>query len=650
MAAAIHDEGASGAPASAPLPSRSAATGDAGTPDDGGLVRTGVVFVHGIGDQKQSATLREQGGPLLDWVWGWHTARGIRGDDALIPQWSKLSYAAPLEGPARFALGMPAYTSADSGESWPAREWIVAEGWWAPRLEPPSAVAMLTWSLRILGQFWESLTDEALGRTHLGRSLPSFAIPETRLATALELVGNGFLVVAYLLLSVLSFPLVFGLLVIAQIPIPPLQRFVLLELVRPLLVDRIGDFWIYLHDYPQAMHIRRAVEEAVDYLASREDCRDILVVAHSQGTVVAFDALTSKAIKHIDRVRTFITVGGALNRAWTLEQGVKMLDGKLPAHIRWVDIRASYDPVPGEPLTRFRDRAHDVEIANAMNVISDHDDYWRNPEQFISRLAQEIDVASVPGLAESAGKHEASRFWPGQERQRLLVLRRLHRAYALVFWRIVAFVLLAAALWHRIHSAGPQGQPGTALRIVQDGRSYWAALRGLPGAQLVLTPIEAVGQWIDRALGTAGGWLAVIFDRGAALTQAVTGGAVSPGLIVVVLAVAAAAALFARSHERLALTVLAFLGSGIVVRLAILSRIRSYEAAGMFVLAVLVFAVLFMLAYLLGRAILFAGWQDREQRASNAPTDSPARRDVPVRVAAMLLVLALPAAIVAFTH
>jgi len=39
--------------------------------------RIGVVFVHGIGQQTQSSTVREQGGPLLDWIWGWCNARDL---------------------------------------------------------------------------------------------------------------------------------------------------------------------------------------------------------------------------------------------------------------------------------------------------------------------------------------------------------------------------------------------------------------------------------------------------------------------------------------------------------------------------------------------------------------------------------------------
>ncbi len=464
----------------------------------------------------------------------------------------------------------------------------------------------------------------------------------------MELVGNAFLIATYVLLSTLSFPLVFALLLIAQVPIPSFQRFVLLELVRPLLVDRIGDFWIYLHDYPQAMHIRRAVEETIDFLAAREGCTDIVVVAHSQGTVVTYDALTSAGIEHIDRVRTLITVGAALNRVWTLEGDVKILHGTLPAHIRWVDIRASYDPVPGEALTRFRDRAHNVEITNSMNVLTDHDDYWRNPDEFLARVAQEVDVAATPAPGDEPAKHESSRFWPGEQRERLLLARRSDRTYALVFWRIAAFLLLGAALVQRMKGLDPQGNPALATRISQDGRAYWGALRAIPGGSAIATPLEAIGEWLGGAFAVIAAWVGATADFVRRQFVGSPIGSLDPSLVGLALLFAVASVLLAARRQRLglgALFALAVLG---VVRAGVTNRVNSFEGAGMFALALIAYGVLFFAAYLFGRAALYAPWQEREQSSSNAPTDVLRHWDVPLRVVAMVAVLSLPAALVAF--
>jgi hypothetical protein len=88
---------------------------------------------------------------------------------------------------------------------------------------------------------------------------------------------------------------------IAQIPIQRFQQFVMVNLIRPLLVDAVGDFTTYLEDDIQALNIREQVATTIDWLVDQEHCDQVVVLAHSQGTVVAFDALASQSPAHIDR-------------------------------------------------------------------------------------------------------------------------------------------------------------------------------------------------------------------------------------------------------------------------------------------------------------------------------------------------------------
>jgi hypothetical protein len=469
--------------------------------------RVGVVFVHGVGEQKQSSTIREQGGPLLDWIWGWHDARGLPADQRLQPEWAKLSYGAPLKGPARFSIHLPAYERAafaDEGppttKRWAPATWVLAEGWWASRLEAPSMSSLLVWSFGILIRFWVGLWNEAFRRTR--ERFEHRTAGGAVLGVFWERVGNVLLVGAEMAIAALSYPLLILLLLIAQIPIDQLQKFVLLTLIRPLLVDRIGDFWIYLHDYPGAMHIRRGVEAAIDALASDDNCDEIVVVAHSQGAVVAFDALTGGGIAHLDRIHRFITIGGALNKAWTLEEGIKALNAPLPSTVkRWVDMWANYDPVPGGPLVKPFSVLKSERLTNGMNVLTDHDTYWHNPEEFLSRLAQEIDAPDDHGPLD---RPTSSRFWPGNDRQKELVERRANRVHALVFWRCAAFFLFAAAVVDRIRmTVGPGRFPGLD-RLSLDGRAMWSGVRAMPGFDTLIKPVEAIGAWVDRIVANAG--------------------------------------------------------------------------------------------------------------------------------------------------
>lgn len=596
--------------------------------------RIGIVFVHGIGEQKQSSTIRQQGGPLLDWIWGWHNARGFQADQSLQPQWAKLSYGATLAGPARFLVRIPAYDSTTpEPRHWPAATWVFAEGWWASRLEAPSMTTMLAWSLGILGRFWAGLFDEAVGRTaeryghrpSRGAWSPSrLARIGARLGEWVERIGNFLLMLAYLPIALLSYPFVALLLLVAQIPIDALQKFILLTLIRPLLVDRVGDFWIYLHDYPGAMHIRRGVEEAIDALVDTDQCNEIVVVAHSQGAVVAYDALSSGGIKHIDLVRRFITMGGALNKAWSLEEGIKGLNAALPASLeRWVDLWANYDPVPSGPLVRRFDILKSERLTNGINVLTDHDSYWRNPEEFLSRLAQEIDA---PQSHRPTDPPFSSRFWPGTDRQAVLVGRRANRVHALVLWRCAAVLLFFAAVYRRVNDADPSESLRGLGRLVRDGRGMWAAAKALPGFDIVLKPVEAVGSWIDGVLGNFGPTLDGPLRDLWVWFSALPGAAVLLGPLTT-------------------------FGSWIDQALPG-ARIDHFEQFGMIGVALVGFALFLGIGYLLVGLVVYRAWDKRESDDVGRPLVLGARRagaDLVWRIPLGVVVVGLVAAAIGWS-
>ena len=69
-----------------------------------GATRVGVVFVHGIGQQSESYTVREFGGPLLRWLQEWHKRREL---DLCVAS-SDLTYGEVAERPARFTIDLRA--------------------------------------------------------------------------------------------------------------------------------------------------------------------------------------------------------------------------------------------------------------------------------------------------------------------------------------------------------------------------------------------------------------------------------------------------------------------------------------------------------------------------------------------------------------
>ena len=425
--------------------------------------RIGVVFVHGIGQQAESDAIREFGGHVLRWLREWHEARGL----AIEVERSVLSYGDRGEPPARFSVRILAHGG-------PAQTWVFAEAWWAARLRAPSFPRMVGWGWIVVTRVLQRLADSAernvTGSTRQHRSA---------LERVIRFVSALFLFIGYAAVMIVSLPLILVLFVLAQLP-GPFERLVLG--IRLFVVEQIGDFYTFLHDDVQALHIRSAVAYAIDYLVTKEECERIVVMAHSQGSVVAFDALSSEKIAHIGAVSTLVTVGGALNNAFLLKsKRSTRLERELPPHIRWLDVWSDYDPVSGGRLVR---RGHpvrweDLHVLNELNVITDHGGYFTNREEFLSRLAQEID---------SPADHTRSRFYPGTDVFEGWRDRRRDRILAMVAWRLAAFFLFGYAMWRRLQPVD---------RLGADGEAAWLWLGRLPVVGGVIDAVTGLARWLS---------------------------------------------------------------------------------------------------------------------------------------------------------
>jgi hypothetical protein len=449
----------------------------------GDATRVGVVFVHGIGQQSESYTVREFGGPLLHWLQEWHKRR----DRDLCVTSSDLSYGEPAERPARFTLEL------DAAEGRPAQTWIFAEAWWAARLSAPNLDEMTWWGLK-------SAIVRCLRLAEV--VVDSFRKLPTSPKAIIEVLSSILLFLGYVTAAILSIPLILGLYLLAQIP-GPVERAVMG--LRNFVQDQIGDFYTFMWDDIQAVHVRGSVAAAIHFLVEKRECERIAVIAHSQGTVVAYDALCSGAVlpEDLARVKTFVTFGSALNNAWDkrlVPARTCRLRTALPTSINWINVWSAYDPVSGGDLRtpdHIRRPDEDLEVTNWMNVILDHGGYFTNREEFLSRLAQEL---------ESPGARQRSRFFP-EEGEKGWRERRRDRVLTLVTWRVGAMLAFAVGVVARIRASD---------RLRADGEAVWAWLMSLPIVGGAVTFIDQHAEWLAfmerlgaRLLGIAF-WLLVL--------------------------------------------------------------------------------------------------------------------------------------------
>lgn len=463
--------------------------------------RVGILFVHGVGSQQRGDTLREFGTPLVDWLEEWHRSRGLK--DRFRVTWADLDPPDSTQ-PAAATVAIPRYVDA-AGRTHKESSWVIAEAWWASRVVDPPYPTMLNW----LGRRFTSLgaglrrgSWAAAGRAYRAlrrRRATSF------IAVALHLVNAvvfGLLYAAVQLLGTLGLGLL-GLL--ALLPIPGLNDFILTKAVRPVLVNNLGDFYVSVYDRIQAVNIRLSVFRAIDWLVEVRDCDRILVAAHSGGTVVILDALgtrdveTPKWRRGLKHVKTLVTFGAALNNAW--REGERT-DEFRPARTiperprmsaRWLDFWSDFDwATSGRPLTRGPARAGShgsIHVTNGLSPVNDHGGYLSNYEEFYARIAQEADRPGHPGR---------SRFWAGSKGSVDRYRRRRRRVTMLTGWRAAAILTAASAFVGRWALGG---------RPIEDGAALWALTSYVPVMGGVL-------RWIDEqgrlALGAAPG-IAVAF-------------------------------------------------------------------------------------------------------------------------------------------
>ena len=453
------------------------------TRQTGAATRVGVVFVHGIGQQSESYTVREFGGPMLHWLQEWH---GRRGSDLCVTS-SDLTYGELAERPARFTIDL------EKVDGHPAQKWFLAEAWWAARLSAPNLDEMTWWGLKSAFVRCLRLAEVVVDSF---RKLPQSP------KAIIEVVSSVLLFVGYVAAAILSIPLILGLYVLAQIPGPVEQAVMGL---RNFFLDQVGDFYTFMWDDIQAVHIRGSVAAAIRFLVEKGECERIAVVAHSQGTVVAYDALCSDAVLPADlaRVTTFVTFGSALNNAWDkrlVPARTCRLNKPLPPSIHWINVWSAYDPVSGGELritSPIRPPDEELPVTNWLNVILDHGGYFTNREEFLSRVAQEL---------ESPGARHASRFFP-KDGEKGWIDRRRDRLLTLVTWRVVAMLAFVVSVIARIRAAD---------RLRADGEAVWAWLMAVPLVGGLVTFVDQHAAWLSwterlgaRLLGIAF-WLVVL--------------------------------------------------------------------------------------------------------------------------------------------
>ena len=279
----------------------------------------GILFVHGIGTQRKGETLTNFGGGLYKWL----DSAKDRGE------WSQFERVTLSD--ARLVApedpGAPAHanlTLHPAGGAQTPVQWLLAESWWAEAFAAPSFTELASWGVNIVP--W------TLG-SHFGAHVRAIWVgrPENRSALAwatgcwatwLMRLTRGLVgLAASLFLSIAALAALVLMLIIALVPISAVRKW--LGTVQQVLAASIGDSYTFVARPFEAAAIVGQVRRDLQWLSDR--CDSLVVIAHSQGAAVSFEAIRNDVPS---KLQLFFTLGSGLRKLVELKH-VMASDGRF---------------------------------------------------------------------------------------------------------------------------------------------------------------------------------------------------------------------------------------------------------------------------------------------------------------------------------
>jgi hypothetical protein len=274
--------------------------------------RRGIAFVHGIGQQKQCESLRLFSEAVGAWLEQWLTRKPDT--DLRVTCAELVERSGPPVGAAisetmttdPHDAAAPAHTVLTiCRQGAPDERVLIAECWWADAFEPPKLSELVIWLTLIAPYLVMSHAAAPLRRSwrrlHLGLGWVR------GLFICLRMIPQA----GFFLTSVALIPVLVGLLTIillpALLPISSVQEAA--RRAATVVVGYLGDTFIITVSPIRRDLITSAVQADFDWLSAQ--CEKIAIVAHSQGVVLAHDALQRRRLPNLTR---FVTLGSGLEK------------------------------------------------------------------------------------------------------------------------------------------------------------------------------------------------------------------------------------------------------------------------------------------------------------------------------------------------
>ena len=427
-----------------------------------------MLFVHGIGKQAPGMTLSNMGDPLISWMREWS-----RGHDV-----GDLTVLTTPEVP-----GAPLHVNTAWTDRGVTRSLVLAECWWAETFAPPSVRQVLTWAPVMA---WKAMFRMA--KFFLAPIVAFLAV--LYIFTVDDFVGFVLAGLAALVVLLLALPLVLIAVFIVLRILPGARR--IANTLATVLTGHAGDAWVLRSSETRFAAMRARCLSDLSWLSDR--CDRVVVVAHSQGSIVATETLAAVAEPRCD---AFVTVGSAI-RLLRLpgHDPVMRIREKRPT-MRWLNVFSVLDPVSAGPIATNSVYPVEIVAQNVGSALAAHVTYSTNKEGFqsvvmaalryVSKLTDEQREQPFPDVRPFTS-HQDGEF------QIALCLRR-DRAFAKLLLRCVTPLVAPGIALLLLFAGWPRSATGLvrSTRVLPDWLASFS-LRGLDSDQgpLVFAGVSAL--------------------------------------------------------------------------------------------------------------------------------------------------------------
>jgi len=240
----------------------------------------GILLVHGIGEQMRGDTLTEEGDYIFRWLRRRVESAGAAGGAQVDVLDVALRQVSRDDIPTAHAV---VRITPPTGTGAPAH-WIVAESSWAEVFRPATYTELAGWAVTVGPWVFATQVAGIVTRMEIGESVPRLLrlalVPVTLLAGTVMLLGAA---LVGLMVTALALALV--LLAITRTPF-------MADLARSLqrgLANGFGDAYVLTRSPIRFGAMATQVRSDLQVLL--RECASVAVLAHSQGTAVAWYAL-----------------------------------------------------------------------------------------------------------------------------------------------------------------------------------------------------------------------------------------------------------------------------------------------------------------------------------------------------------------------